>query len=1052
MPELPDNYTVLGLDVGVNSVGWALVRFEKEQPKELVAIGSHVFEPGMDGDIQSGREESRNLPRRAARQIRRQLERRTRRQTKLANCLQRFGLLPGGDMNTATSRHNVFEQWDREWFQANRTTFDDEQRHVVANTLPYHLRAKALTQSLAPYELGRALYHLGQRRGFLSNRKNARDDDDEKGKVYGGISDLRDEMEAKNKQTLGTLFSSIDPTLPDGKRIRGRYTDRQMYLDEFEQIWEAQRAHHPALLTDETRASIHRAIFFQRKLKSSKKLVGLCTYERRDRGCPADRRRAPIALLECQRFRMWQNVNNLRYRDANDEMQSLTDKQRRDLFDDLDRKGTLSWTQVRVVCGLPKKTPFNLEEGGEKTLRGNTTAAKLIEVFGDAWHDLRDDEQRQVVEDIRSFEKVEALQRRATNRWDLNEEQVKEFCKVSFEADYMSLSRQAIEILTPYLERGNRTDEAILAVYGQVVDKDSYDKLPPVVKAFPQELRNPTVIRSLTQVRKLVNTIIKEHGKPDMVRVELARDVKKSKKQRQSIAKRMREREGERKKAKDAIGGEPSARDIEKYLLWEECNHECPYTGKTISMAQLFGDSSQFDVEHIIPYSRSLDDSFTNKTLCYHEENRNRKRNLTPREAYSDEELSAILQRVKRFKGDFHLRDAKMERFRMSPEEVSELLGGFTTADLNNTRYANKLAASYCKLLYGDETTRVQVCNGSVTAQLRNLWGLNGILGDGGLKTRDDHRHHAVDAVAIALCSPGMVRAVSRDAIEAERKIAEAGTRRKRLNAYISLPWDGFFMDVRDAVLAVNTSISVDKRVRGALHEAKLYSSPRFDEKKKQYSVIRKPIDSLSDGDVRNIVDPVVREIISSELRHGNGLAKEVFKDRVSHPFMKGGKVRIHKVRVKVIQTTFKIGNAASERNVILKNNHHSEIIEIKDRRGNVRWDDIIVTQFEAHQRKKLGLPIIQREHEVDSTFVMSFQVGEIFSIDNTDGSSDIYRLRSISKGDYEFCRINDARLKGDMKKDKDAGLAPRVLNTLRVRNCRKVILTRLGEVRQISE
>lgn len=1040
---------ILGLDIGVNSLGWALLNYEDDKPAGVLGAGSHVFEPGMDGDIASGREESRNLPRRSARLIRRQTERRARRQAKLARTLQQLGLLPEGNVEDPAARHAMFETWDRDWLAANRNTIPEPDRHRAANTLPYRLRAESLDRPLEAHELGRALYHLGQRRGFLSNRKGGGDDEEE-GKVYGGISELRDEIQAAGARTLGELFSRLDPTDPDGKRIRNRYTHRQMYLDEFEHIWSAQQDHHPEILTEEAKAAVHRAIFFQRKLKSSRELIGLCTYERKDRGCPKDRRRAPAASLEAQRFRIWQNINNLRYRDEAGEMAPLSDEQRMALFAALDCTGSMTWKQVRTACGLDRNSKINLEEGGEKSLKGNTTAGKLIGIFGDAWQALTPEEQQQVVEDVRSYEKEDKLKERGTRRWNLSEDQARAFSRLQLEPDYFSLSRKAIETLTPYLEQGMRTDEAVAAVYGVVVDKPIHETLPPIMDIFPQELRNPTVIRCLTQVRKQVNAIIARYGKPDLIRIELARDLKKNKKQRKSASKRMRDRQGQRDKARKAIGGEPSARDIEKYLLWEECNHECPYTGKSISMRQLFGESPQFDVEHIIPYSRSLDDSFMNKTLCYHEENRSVKRNRTPFEAYSAERLEEIVQRVRRFQGDDYARDAKLRRFAMNEQEVEEALSGFTTTDLNNTRYSNKLAVAYCRLLYGDEATRVQVCAGGVTAQLRNLWSLNGILGDGGLKTREDHRHHAVDALVIALCSPGMVQAVSRDAQAAQKKMGAEGTRRKRLNAYIDPPWENFLNDIRDTVLAINTSVSVDKRVRGALHQESLYSPPRTDENGKSYNVIRKPIEALSSGEVAAIVDPVVRQIIIDELQKRGGDPKKAFAKPEEHPFMKGGALRIHKVRIRKNQTTLAIGEGVRERHVLPASNHHMEILEVTDRKGNPKWQDLIVTQFDALQRKKKRQPIIQREHGEGVRFVMSLSAGDMITLADERGEESLYRVRGISSDLVTFNRINDARIKSEIIAAKEWGVLR--TNGLRSRNCRKVAVTRLGEVIPVDE
>ena len=212
--------------------------------------------------------------------------------------------------------------------------------------------------------------------------------------------------------------------------------------------------------------------------------------------------------------------------------------------------------------------------------------------------------------------------------------------------------------------------------------------------------------------------------------------------------------------------------DILKVRLAEECNWQCPYTGKSIPMEALVGKHSQFDIEHIIPFSRSLDNSFLNKTLCYHEENRGVKQNQTPYEAYASNETrwAEIIGRVKRFRGS--AAHAKLRKFLQK-----ELDDEWAARMLQDTRYMSRLATEYLGLLYGgtidaDHSRRVQVSAGRITAYLRDEWGLNAILADGDEdeKNRADHRHHAVDAVVIALTDTKTVENLSHSAeVAAER-------------------------------------------------------------------------------------------------------------------------------------------------------------------------------------------------------------------------------------------------------------------------------------------
>lgn len=343
----PPEY-VLGIDLGSNSLGWALIAREEGQPKSLLRAGVRVFEAATEGDRESGQEESRNKARREARMHRRQLWRRARRLKKIFNLLQRLGLLPavapvsppadGGHrppLQTPEERQDFLNALDKAvlaspWFAAKKASgiYPEPEQ-----TLPYILRATALDEPLEPYLLGRALYHLAQRRGFLSTRrraKGAKKEDDE-GAVKKGISELRQKMQETKARTLGEYFSRIPPS---EVRIRGRWTGRAMYEEEFHAIWNAQAKHQPALLTEERKKLLYRALFYQRPLKDQPELIGHCELE------PGERR-APAYLLVSQRFRLLQTVNNLKVLPPGEPERDLTPSDRAKLVEALDSEATV---------------------------------------------------------------------------------------------------------------------------------------------------------------------------------------------------------------------------------------------------------------------------------------------------------------------------------------------------------------------------------------------------------------------------------------------------------------------------------------------------------------------------------------------------------------------------------------------------------------------------------------------------------------------------------------------------------------------------------------
>jgi len=1054
----------LGLDIGANSVGWAAVTLDGDgRPVGLGGTGVRVFPEGVEGDLTTGREKSRAVKRREARLRRRMLERQTRRLVKVALVLQGAGLLPAGKARSAADRMSFFAALDE-------SLFPEQARKTAPHVLPYALRARALDERLERYELGRALYHLAQRRGFLSNRREsagARGDDQKKeeGKVKKGIGELRERMEKSGARTLGEYFAGLDPTQ---ERIRQRYTARGMYEEEFEAIWAAQAAHHPAMLTEELKKRLHRAIFFQRPLKSQAHLIGECDLER-------GRRRAPWALLSAQRFRYLQKVNDLDVTEPTGERRRLTDEERNKLAEALESKPNLTWAGVRRALGLARGCHFNYEEGGEKGLLGNKTAARLAGVFGrERWAGMSREEQDRVVEDLHSIHDRKALARRGMRAWGLDEEAAGEFAGIPLEDGHCSLSRQALERVVPLLEEGVQYATARKQLYGEKPGPRAVDALPPLDDVL--EVRNPAVERALTEVRKVVNAIVREHGRPHRIRIELARDLRRTRPQREKTARQQRRNRAAREAAAgkllhDMGMASPKRDDTEKVLLAEESGWQCPYTGKTITMQALFGEAPQFDVEHIVPFHRCLDNSFVNKTLCEADENRSRKRGRTPWEAYGSdaERWEEIIARVRGFKSN--VARAKLEKFL---QQEMEGLDEFAARQLNDTRYASRLAVEFVGHLYGARADgvdphgkqRVEASRGQVTWFLRSEWRLNQILGGGPEKERADHRQHGIDAVVVALTEPRTVKMLSQAAVRA----AQAGRRRF---APVEPPWPGFLDEVREAVLGMLVSHRAQRKVSGPMHEETIYSKLHPDREGREWAHVRKRLGSdrqaLSQAEVGDIVDPVIRRLVEEKLRElGVGDPKKAFASEENHPEMvtrDGRRIPIHSVRIRSSVGTETIGKGPRERRVKLGSNHHVEILEVKDKRGRVKWEGVVVSMYKAMRRLRAAEPVVQREHGHGKEFKFSLAGGEIIELDAEEDKMDkagrgktaaagLYVVRTVTlTGGYprvDFAAANDARLKKDMLAAGDWGWAS--MSRLQKRNCRKVSVTPLGEVRRAGD
>ena len=1040
----------LGLDLGTGSIGWCAIA--ERGKNRIIDMGVRCFEAGVSGDIESGKDESRAKERREARGPRRNTWRRQNRLRNVFRALQKAKLLPeteGVDFLQRDETIKAIDEKVREELFADAT-------HTETSLLPYRLRAMALDEKLTRFQLGRALYHLAQRRGFQSNLKAAKEEEDH-GKVYSGIQELSKGIEEKGARTLGEYFSMIDP---EEFRIRGRYTSRSMYQAEFEQIWEAQAEHFG--LTKEQHDEIYGMIFDQRPLKSQSHLIGVCELE-------PSKRHAPIACLEFQRFRMWQRINDLRVTQPDAHERPFTSEERQKLYQALGTVESMSWGGVRKLLGMKKDKEyqrnfvFNFEIGGEKGILGNRTAAKMFGLLGEQWTDLSDAEKHRMIDEILSFESEEPLVGRLVNGWGLKEEVARSVARTLLEQGYGSVSRKAAKILLPLLEKGVPFSTARKELYPESFEKtDPLDALPALRETVVlKHLRNPAVERVLSELRKVVNHVIRRHGKPERIYIELARDLKHGRNRRKQMSETNRTNEKRREDAKKKILEEmknekyATPRNILKVRLAEECNWECPFTGKNITMKALVGSSPKFDIEHITPFSRSNDNSFLNKTLCYHEENRNVKRNRMPFEAYGNtDRWDEILGRVRRFQGP--LASKKLERFQAEKLPNQE---EFTARQLTDTQYASCLAGDYLALLYGGRSDekgklRIRVSPGRVTSFLRNEWDLNRLLGHPDNKNRADHRHHAIDALVVALTDASTIGMLNLAAQRAE----ELGS--TRLYADVELPWEGFLDEARRYVDAIKVSRRVSRKLNGALHKATIFSKPvkYLDKDGKAIDVhhLRKKLEKLSAGDVENIVDDRIREIVQRQLKKLGGTPDKAFQDVNDHPYIEasdGRIIPIHKVRVSVGDNPIVVGSEDKKRYVNSGSNHHLEIRRRIDKKGNEKWSGNMVPRLDAVKRKREGLPIIDVKNTKEGEFLFSLSSGEyVMMKPESCEQEDLYRVTDVSQSKngsvgMEFVLHCDAR---PITLRKKIGKSARIRggpDTIRKWDARKVTVDPLGNI-----
>ncbi|MDO9311482.1 MAG: type II CRISPR RNA-guided endonuclease Cas9, partial [Nitrosomonas sp.] len=324
-----------------------------QQPCAVIKAGVRIFSNGRNPKDGS----SLAVTRREARAMRRRRDRLLKRKARMMRTLIEYGFLPAEEI----------------------------QRKALETMNPFAFRAKGLEEALTPSEFGRALFHINQRRGFKSNRKTDKKDSDS-GALKIAINKLRETLRTENCRTVGEWLHKRNEA---GQTVRARYRqnkiirddgkakidkyydlyiDRAMIEQEFDVLWRKQAEFNPTLFTEAARVDLKDVLLHQRPLKPVK--PGRCTFM-------PDEERAPLALPSTQRFRMYQEVNNLRILREGLKEELLTMQQRDDLIAALEKNNKRTFTQIKKLLGVGGAVQFNFEDPKREELKGNTTSAIL---------------------------------------------------------------------------------------------------------------------------------------------------------------------------------------------------------------------------------------------------------------------------------------------------------------------------------------------------------------------------------------------------------------------------------------------------------------------------------------------------------------------------------------------------------------------------------------------------------------------------------------------------------------------------------------------------
>jgi CRISPR/Cas system Type II protein with McrA/HNH and RuvC-like nuclease domain len=823
---------ILGLDIGTNSLGWYLLKLSG-QKYEIVDRGVVVFPIGTIVDPVKGLEKTKHAQRRQFRLTARNRFRKKLRKWKLSKLLSKVKFYPERleahdfQYKDTYGLKNYYQSF--ELYQLRAKALDNQIKPEEIGRLLFLLNNyrgfKSSSKSLADE---------------IDNKKN-----DDEGKVKNGIETLNSLMLKAEARTYGEYFYKMhlialglynegkwhNPNEPVDERAfgengelvltnshgirreNGRYTSRAIYENEFDLIWEEQKKHYPDVLTgsrleyDTLQEKLHSVnkeerkrlvnqfkhtlfwqikyatIYYQRPLKSAKKYIGKCPYNR-------NKRTAPASAGLFQSFRIWKQLADIRYTNKENDVfnEPLSIEWRKAIFSYLHTNPVVHLKSGKGKTGIcelldldEKKIVFNFDNAeNDKYVKGNTTSNALFRALGnDTYEKLKSDVDKAGNSKLEKLWHLLYMKKddewlkitlHDKSSWPLlSPEQIEKLVEIALEDGYAPYSSKLLTEILPYMENGDDEHTALKkASYIEIDQTFNEAKWSPAIKISGiknGDLRNPVVEKAVNETILLVNAILEKHPEIDKsnweVHIETTRELKKPKKEREKMRRENTAKDEVRQeyanflneqrsngKLKGLIkseifknspiinkfelwlemGGDKNDPEFSefaklerldfekriKHKLWLECNRICPYTGEVINLTRLF--SPDIEIEHIIPLSRGLDNSFGNKTLTSHYINKE-KGNKTSFE-YLKHDKKTFEKRIKA--GNFS--KEKIENFLRENVPIE-----FTHAQIGNTSYIAKFVRE--KIQEVSKPHLVNFTNGKVTSELRsNDWRLGNLL------------------------------------------------------------------------------------------------------------------------------------------------------------------------------------------------------------------------------------------------------------------------------------------------------------------------------------
>lgn len=772
----------LGLDVGIKSVGWCVLECDENgEPIQINALNSRIFDAAEQPKTGASLAE----PRRNARGLRRRIRRKSFRLERIRKLFSENGI-------------ELFETQD------DLICLKDEYKNLDV----VKLRSDALDKKLTEAEFARVLYSLARHRGFKSNKREGAKDSDE-GKLLSSIRESEEEMRESGMRTRGEqLYKKY---LMEGKPVHNKGGDysmcvsRDILVKEIELLFEKQKEFGNNFATDENKEKYLDIFLSQRNFDEGPGKGSQYTGSHDVKKCEIyrDEDVAAKGTYTSEWATIYQKINNLSIICGGDRRR-LSNEERQIAVELAKKVDKVSYKAFRKAIKLDDDYRFSALNYSEKKKQGKKKSEgesksdvveindvvdslacedsefitaknsnKIVKALND---NLKSDiELIDEIAEICTKYKSENLFRNAIAESKiiggrLDEETIEKLSKIDMKG-YGHLSLHVLREILPYLEEGMVYSDAMQKAghnhSEHNFEKQKYLGTKEVYDAIGG-VTSPVVKRALSQTVKVIDAVIRQYGSPYAINIELARDMSMTKDERDKLKKENDARAAKNEAIRENIAklnAMPNSTNVLKYKLYEEQDHKCAYSMETLDINHLFEDG-YYEIDHIIPYSRSFDDSFNNKVLVLKRENQN-KRNSTPVEYF--ERIGRDYDEVLAFwKAVYQKRNRKKLEF-LQKKEINE--SEWKNRALNDTRYASRMLANLIKdyLLFDEKSKdkygRVETVKGAITSYLRRFWGVQKIREDG-------DKHHAVDAAIIACVTPKTKNKIERyNQIKESRKM-----------------------------------------------------------------------------------------------------------------------------------------------------------------------------------------------------------------------------------------------------------------------------------------